>query len=225
MENRMQRAALAAVFAAVALGASSGAMASFSDKARVSFTAADLAAARAAVLHRADLGTTAGWTGGATKPDLSSTMNCRGYAPKQSDLVVTGAAAADYRHAGLVLQSQAQVMKTSKMVALDWRRTVASPKAFPCVRTMLAKSLPKGQRLVSFRKQPFPKLTQYTAAYRALLDVAASGQHVAVVVDIVLVGRSRTEVSLSVGAPAAARSTLPVAELRLARTLLARVRA
>ncbi len=221
----MQRAALAAVFAAVALGASSGAMASSSEKARVSFTSADLAAARAAVLHRADLGTAGGWTGGARKPDLSSTMNCPGYAPKQSDLVLTGAAEADYHHAGLELQSDAQVMKTRAMVAADWSRTVTSPKAFACVRSMLAKSLPAGERLVSFKKQPFPRLTRYTTAYRALVDVSLSGQHALVVADVVLVGRSRTELSLSVEAPAAARSTLPAAELRLARALLARVRA
>jgi hypothetical protein len=221
----MQRAVLAAVFAAVALGASSGAMASASDKARVSFTAADQAAARAAVLHRADLGTAGGWTGGATKPDLSSTLNCPGYTPKQSDLVVTGAAAANYHHTGLVLQSQAQVLKTATMVALDWRRSVVSPRAVACLRSTMAKSLPKGQRLVSFEKLSFPHLAQYAAAYRALVDVAASGQHVRVVVDVVLVGRSRTEVSFSVGAPAAARSTLPAAELRLASLLLARVRA
>jgi hypothetical protein len=219
----MQRAALAAVFAAVALGISSGAMASSSDKARVSFTAADLAAARAAVLHRADLGAAGGWTGGARKPDLSSTMNCPGYAPRQSDHVVTGAAEADYHHAGLELQSDAQVMKTRTMVGLDWRRTVTAPKAFSCVRTMLARSLPAGERLASFTRQPFPKLTPYTAAYRALVDVSAAGQHALVVADIVLVGRSRTELSLSVEAPAAARSTLPAAELRLAKALLARV--
>lgn len=225
MQKRMQRAALAAVFAAVALGASSGAMASSSDKARVSFTAADLAAARAAVLHRADLGTAGGWTGGARKPDLSATMSCAGYAPKQSDLLVTGAAEADYHHAGLELQSEAQVMKTRAMVALDWRRTVDSPKAFTCIRTMLAKSLPAGQRLVSFTKQRFPRLAQYVAAYRALVDVSAAGQHALVVADIVLVGRSRTELTLSVEAPAAARAGLPAAEQRLAKRLLARVRA
>lgn len=221
----MQRAALAAVFAAVAFGISSGAMASSSDKARVSFTSADLAAARAAVLHRDDLGTAGGWSGGARKPDLSSTLSCPGYAPKQSDLVVTGAAEAVYHHTGLELQSEAQVMRTRAMVALDWRRTVTAPKAFSCVRTMLAKSLPAGQRLASFTKQPFPKLAPYAAAYRALIDVSTYGQHALVVADIVLVGRSRTEVSLSVEAPAAARSTLPAAERRLAKALLARVRA
>jgi hypothetical protein len=90
---------------------------------------------------------------------------------------------------------------------------------------MLAKSLPAGQRLVSFQKQSFPKLAQYTAAYRALVDVSAGGRHVLVVADIVLVGRSRTELSLSVEAPAAARSSLPAAEVRLAKAQLARVRA
>jgi hypothetical protein len=176
------------------------------------------------VLHRADLGS-AGWTGGAKKPDLTSTMSCPGYTPRQSDLVVTGAAEADYHHSGLELQSAAQVLRTRTMVALDWRRTVTAPKAFSCVRTTLARSLPAGQRLVSFKKQPFPRLAQYTAAYRALIDVSAGGQQVLVVADIVLVGRSRTELSLSVEAPATARSSLPAAELRLAKALLARARA
>jgi adenine deaminase len=46
-----------------------------------------------------------------------------------------------------------------------------------------------------------------------------------VVADIVVVGRSRTELTLSVEAPAAARGGLVAAETRLAKALLARVRA
>ena len=221
----MQRAALASVFAAVALGLTPGAMAGSADRARVSFTPADLAAARAAVVHRADLGGAAGWTGGNRKPDLSSTMQCSGYAPKQSDLVVTGAAQSVYQHAGLQLQSVAQVMRTRAMVAHDWSRTVADPRAFACFRTMLARTLPTGERLVSFAHLAFPHLSPYTAAYRAVIEVSAGGQQAQVVADVVVIGRSRTELTLSLEAPAAARTGLVAAETRLARALLHRVRA
>jgi hypothetical protein len=45
------------------------------------------------------------------------------------------------------------------------------------------------------------------------------------VYDVVLVGKSRTELMLTVAAPAAARAGLPAAEARLAKRVLARVRA
>jgi hypothetical protein len=221
----MQRAALATVFAAVALGLGSGAMAGSVDRARVSFTPADLAAAKAAVLRRADLGTAGGWTGGTRKPNLSSTMRCAGYAPKQSDLVVTGAAETVYHHTGLELQSAAQVMRTRAMVARDWSRTVTDPRAPACLRTTLARTLPASERLVSFGRLAFPRLSPYAAAFRALIEVSAGTQHVQVVADVVVVGRSRTELTLSLEAPAAARGGLVAAETRLAKALLARVRA
>jgi hypothetical protein len=221
----MQRAALATVFAAVALGLTPGAMAGSADRARVSFTPADLAAAKAAVLRPGDLGTTGGWTGGARKPNLSSTMHCAGYTPKQSDLVVTGAAETVYHHTGLELQSAAQVMRTRAMVARDWSRTVTDPRAFGCLRTTLARTLPAGEKLVSFTRLAFPRLTQYAAADRAVIEVSAGTQHAQVVADIVVLGRSRTELTLSLEAPASARGGLVAAETRLAKALLARVRA
>jgi hypothetical protein len=224
-EKRMQRAALATVFVAVALGLASGATAGSADRARVSFTPADLAAAKAAVLRPADLGSAGGWTGGTRKPDLSSTMHCAGYTPKQSDLVVTGAAETVYHHTGLELQSAAQVMRTRAMVAHDWSRTVTAPRAFGCLRTMLARALPAGEKLVSFTHLAFPRLTQYAAADRAVIDVSSGMQHAQVVADVVVVGRSRTELTLSIEAPASARGGLLAAETRLAKALLARVRA
>jgi hypothetical protein len=221
----MQRAALATVFAAVALGSTPGALAGSPDRARVSFTPADVAAAKAAVVRPADLGSGGGWTGGPRKPDLSSTMHCAGYAPKQSDLVVTGAAETVYHHTALELQSAAQVMKTRAMVARDWSRTVTDPRVPACLRTTLARALPASEKVVSFTRLAFPRLTQYAAAYRALIDVSAGAQHAEVVADIVVVGRSRTELTLSLEAPASARGGLVAAETRLAKALLPRVRA
>jgi hypothetical protein len=45
------------------------------------------------------------------------------------------------------------------------------------------------------------------------------------VIDLVTVGRSRTELTLTMSAPAAARKSLSSAEVRMARALLARVTA
>ena len=222
----MPRAVLVTALLAVALlGIAPLAGAGAADHARVSFNPVDLDAARAAVLRRADLATAGGWTGGTRKPDLSSSMHCSNYAPKQSDLVVTGAAEADDHHVGLELNSAAEVLKTPAMVASDWRRTVSHPRAFGCLRTMLARSLPSSQRLVSFTRLRFPRLAPYAAAFRALVQVSVGGQQARVVVDMIVVGRSRTELTLSIGAPSAARTGLPAAEARLAKLLLARVRA
>jgi hypothetical protein len=70
------------------------ALAAVADREQHRFNAADQAAARSAVVVRSDLGST-GWTGGAKKPDLSPPKPCPNWDPKQSDLVLTGAAETD----------------------------------------------------------------------------------------------------------------------------------
>jgi hypothetical protein len=139
--------------------------------------------------------------------------------------VLTGAAEAMFQHAGLILQSDAQVLRTRAMVAKDWKRSVTDPRALPCLRHLFAKQLPSSSRLVSFRRIAFPRLAKYTAAYRMLIRVRAQGHSVLILIDLVLVGRSRTELTLTVSAPAAARASISAAEVRIARLLLTRVRA
>jgi hypothetical protein len=218
----MARLALATAFLALVAALPAGAAPP--NREQVRLNAADQAAARAAVLRHADLGP-GGWLGGAVKPDLSSSLSCPGYRPRQSDLVLTGAARADFRNTGLQLESVAQVLKTRSMVARDWSRTVADPRALPCIRRTLGKSLPSSQQLVSLTSLAFPRLATYAAAYRGVIVVRSLGRHVSVVVDIVLLGRSRTELTLTAVAPAAARTSIAAAEVRLGRALLARVRA
>ena len=111
------------------------------------------------------------------------------------------------------------------MVARDWRRTVADPRALACLRHTVVAELRANQRLVSFRKIAFPPVARYAAAYRSLIAVQAQGRSVLVAVDVVVVGRSRTELTLTVAVPAAARGSISRAEVRLARLLLARARA
>jgi len=55
--------------------------------------------------------------------------------------------------------------------------------------------------------------------------VSVQGTHARVLADLVLVGKSRTEVTLMLAAPAAAGASISAADVRLARGLLARVRA
>jgi hypothetical protein len=73
----------------------------------------------------------------------------------------------------------------------------------------------------------FPRVATYTNAVRILLDVqtSASTTPVKVFVDLVLVGRSRTEITLTTTAPLLASTTVRAAEVRLARLLAGRVRA
>jgi hypothetical protein len=207
--------------------AASVAVASIADKEQIHLTNAGQAAARAAVLTKADLGTAPGWTGGAKKPDLSSTPACPGFTPKQSDLVVNGAAETVFKQPAIQFDSEAQVLETAHMVKLDWQRTVLAPKVLPCLRTAAAKSAGASARVVSIRRIAFPRVATYTNAIRIVLDVktSASTTPVAVFVDVVLVGRSRTEITLTTTAPLLASVAVRAAEVRLARVLVGRVRA
>ncbi len=224
----MRRLVLAALLAVLAAGvttaaASPASQSGTSNREQVRLNAADQAAAHAAVLRHRDLGS--GWVGGARKPAPPSSVTCPGYEPKQSDLVLTGAAESRFQSTGVAFQTDAQVLKTRSMVARDWQRSVTDPRAFDCIRHTLAKQLPSSERLVSFQRRAFPRLAQYAAAYRMLIKVRAQGQSMLVVIDLVLVGRSRTELTLTTSAPATARTAIAAAEVRVARALLARVRA
>ncbi|HXY81799.1 MAG TPA: hypothetical protein VEH55_10555 [Gaiellaceae bacterium] len=204
--------------------AASGAGKGGPGKETIHLTAAGQAAARAAVLTQPDLGTAPGWTGGPKKPVLASTLPCR-YQPKQSDLVVVGAAESVWQNAALRFDSEAQVLQTPEMVRLDWQRTVLAPQMVPCLRTALSKPLGALGRLVSFRRIDFPAVATYARAYRVVVDVKTSTATVPLMVDLVLVGRGSTEITLTTSAPLANQPVVSAAEIRLAKLLLSRTRA
>jgi hypothetical protein len=206
--------------------AASVAVASIADKEQIHLTNAGQAAARAAVLTKADLGAAPGWTGGAKKPDLSSTPPCPGFRPKQSDLVVNGAAETVFKQPAIQFDSEAQVLQTAHMVKLDWQRTVIAPQILPCLRIAVAKSAGTSAHVTSIRRTAFPRVATFTSAIRILLDVKPSGSTtpVTVFVDVVLVGRGRTEITLTTTAPLLASTAVRAAEIRLARILAGRVR-
>jgi hypothetical protein len=196
------------------------------ERKQIKLTAADQAAARAALVRRSDLPGTA-WLGGRIKPDLSRTSPCRDYRPKQSDLVLTGAAESSFtrRDARLYVDSQVHMLRTARMVRLDWQRTAVAPRAIRCHRRDVAKTIGQNGRLVSFGRIPFPHLTRYAVEYRAVVDVPAGNTDAGRwLVDAVLFGGGRVEMGLDIIARIDARAATTKLERRLARTMVSRAR-
>jgi hypothetical protein len=216
--GKRQTALLAGVLAAALVLAG----AAVADKEQIQLTAAGQKAARAAVMQRADLGGATGWTGGAKKPDLSSGTGCANFQPKQSDLVLIGAAETVFKHPGVEFDSEAQVLETPAMVRLDWQRTVLAPQVLPCLRSNLEKHLTASEHLVSAGRLAFPVISGYTRAYRTVVEVKAAAGTTRVFVDLLLIGRGSTEITLTTTAPLVAATAVRAAELRLARILVAR---
>lgn len=210
-----QAAVLLAFVAALSLAG-----AALADQWQIHRTAAGNAAARAAVITKADIGTNPGWTGGFVKPDLNSSPPCS-FQPKQSDLVVIGAASSVWKHSGLELESDANVLKTQAMVRLDWQRSVLDPRSTPCLRKTIAKTLPAGATIVSFGVASLPRLAPLQRRYRAVVTVSGTK----LLVDLIAMGKNGTEIQLSTIAPLAAESIVRPAEFEIARRLAGRVRA
>ena len=210
-------------FFAALVGALLLAGAAVADKEQIHLTAVGQKAARAAVMKRADLGGATGWTGGSKKPDLSPGTGCANFHPKQSDLVLIGAAETVFKHPGVEFDSEAQVLQTPAMVRLDWQRTVLAPQVMPCLRSNLEKHLSASERLVSVGRIAFPAIATYTRAYRTTVDVKSASGTTRVFVDLVLLGRGSTEITLTTTAPMVAESAVRGAEVRLARILVSRV--
>jgi len=205
------------VFALVALLAVAAGSAGNPTKEKIALTAAGKARAKAEVLRRADVGR--GWSGGFKKPDLSSTLPCSNYRPKQSDLVLIGAAETTWHKQAFVIDSEAQVLRTPAMVRRDWRRTVLAPQVLPCLRQGFKKSLGSKAKLVSFRRVAFPHVATYTRAFRLVAKVTTAIGPVPLEIDLVALGAGRNEITLSVTGPAVVRTFLHAKEVQLARVL------
>ena len=191
-------------------------------KETIKLTKAGQAQAKAEVVHKRDVGS--GWRGGLKKPDLSSTFSGCSYHPKQSDLVLNGAAESTWQKQGTEIDSEAQVLKTAAMVRLDWQRTVVAPQVTPCLRKSLAKSVGAAGTIVSFGQVAFPHLTTFARGYRALVDVKSTLGKVRAEIDLAVFGARRNELTLSVTGLAAAKTSLRRTELRLARLLVHRLK-
>jgi hypothetical protein len=210
---------------AVLLVAAGSALAAATDTEQHKFNAADQAAAKTAVVQKKDLSST-GWTGGAKSPDLTPPKPCANWNPKQSDLVLTGAAETVWKHAGLEIDSEAQVLQTTGMVKLDWQRTVTTPTAQTCLESQIKKELSgSATKFVSFKRVTFPKLGTYSRAYLTEFDATSNGQTVKIAIEDILIGTKRTEITLSTTTSAAAQPSIATADIGLAKALVARAKA
>jgi hypothetical protein len=194
------------------------------DNYRIKLTSEGQAAARATILKKADF-KVSGWTGGPTKPNLSdSGPLCPSFDPKESDLVLNGAAESDWLNpAGMAVSSLSAVLQTARMVKLDWQRSVNSPQMLPCMSKIMAKSIAKSAQVVSARRTAFPKLTPLTAAFRVTISLSSLAK-ARMIVDLVFLARGRTELNLIAMGPEAAGPTLHSAEVSMARVVVARIR-
>jgi hypothetical protein len=220
ISHRWPALATAAVAALVVAGA---VFAANPSKEKIALTGAGNARAKVEVLLRSDLGK--GWSGGFKKPDLAAALPCSNYRPKQSDLVLIGAAETAWdKQAAAEIDSEAQVLRTADMVRRDWLRTVLAPQVLPCLRQGFKRSLGKAAKLVSFRRVAFPRVAAYTAAFRLVANVTTPSGSVPLEVDLVAMGAGRNELTLTASGLAAAKVSLRATELRLARVLARRGR-
>ena len=187
---------------------------------RTSFTPVDQAAARAAVLKTGDLGS--GWTGSVKRGTVSG-PECRGWTPRQADLVITGAAESEHSSQGLAVFSSAQVYKSTRMIALDWQRTVVN-LPLRCLGEQFTEGGGEQLKVVSIKRLSFPKLATYSARFRIVADYSGAEGTARVFMDAILVGRGRTAVSIGLVAPYAQRADADAAEIRLAKIVLSRIK-
>ena len=173
------------------------------------------------MLRRADVGK--GWSGGFIKPDLNSALPCS-YHPKQSDLVVVGAAETRFdRQIAREIDSEAQVLRTAGMVRKDWRRTIIAPQVVPCLRKAFEKSLGSNGKIVSLGVVPFPRLATYTRAFRIRASINSPNGTVPMESYFVALGGGRNEISLSDTAIGRDRASLRANTLHLAHVLAHRL--
>ena len=210
----------AGAVAAAALIVAGAVLAGNPTKETIARTAAGNAQAKAEVVRRADLGP--GWKGGFKKPDLSSSMPCTSYKPKQSDLVLIGVAETTFSKPPFAVDSEAQVLRTTSMVRRDWQRTILDPRVIPCLRQGFTTALGSSSKLVSFRRVAFPRTAPLTRAFRAVFSVKTQIGPVPVEIDFVAIGSGRNELSLTLSGPVAAKAELHATEVRLGRLLASR---
>jgi hypothetical protein len=208
---------------AIALAATTAAPALAGDHAQYALTKAGMAAARAALVQRSDFGAATGWTShveatGSAASDADAA--CALLHPRRSDLVVIGDAGVVWAHAGFHVRSGAQVLRSARMVELEWQRTLARPQALACMRTSARASGDPSWHFVSLNRLAFPPVGSHSAAFRALYDV--DGARERLMLDVVFFARGRTEMTLTTVVPISAATPVRLVQIGFAQRLARR---
>jgi len=188
------------------------------------FTKADEALA-ARIVQRA---AAKGWTGGAVKPDLTpDPVRCPGfYAPRQSDLVVTGDKETDYTYkTGQELDTYAVVFQSAAMVESDFQRGSDKAAFFRCLRTKWPSLLAPGSKIVSLVQLALPPgLGTHSFAFRLVFE--NKGSQIAIDSVSIIRGRIEAEIDQIAGHPTAkALTDMQAGDRLLASDLAAKLRA
>ncbi len=119
---------------------------------------------------------------------------------------------------------QTEVLRSALMVRREWQRQIETPAFVPCFRSTVARwSAAAGLKLVSFRRVRFPHVGTYSAAYRIAVEITPA--QFPYVTEFALVGKSRTQINLSVFGSTSAQTWVAAQTQRLARILVSRIRA
>jgi hypothetical protein len=210
------RIVLALVAAALATASAAAAAGSWP---RLERSAADQALADRSILHLTDFAPGSGWSP-APAPSSGNLHDpaCAGRAFSNEGRVLTGRASSAFRAPGLEIWSSAEVMKTEAMARSDARVTTSSV-VIPCVSALIEKGLPQQVRLVSVKRLAFPRVGDWSDAYRALLDVSVNGTKLRMQADMVLVLRSRVEITFMQIAPFVISAQAKSGEVRIVQHL------
>jgi hypothetical protein len=222
---RPQLAATACVAAVALVGGGVGAHAATGgDQEKLRLTPAGQASARAAVVHKTDLN--GNWDGGFSPqpPDPHAHVPCAGelrWSPKESDIVVTGAAQAHYDISRVVeLASFAQTVQTPEMAIHGWQRW-ATGMFVRCLRAAIAAP---GVPVTSVGRMSFPAVGSFRAAYRAIAGGRAQGRY-QFVQDWILIAQDCVRLHLVVTTYAVYEGVVSKLERHLATILAARAAA
>jgi len=218
--------AATACVAAVALvaGGAACAQAAGGNQEKLRLTPAGEASARAAIVRKTDLNKS--WAGGVSQqpPDPHAQLPCAGelaWSPKESDIVVTGAAQAHYDITRVVeLASFAQAVQTPEMAIRGWQRWTTAM----FVRCLRAAIEAPGVPVTSVGRVSFPAIGSFSAAYRAVAGGKAQGPY-QFVQDWILIAEDCVRLRLIVTTYAAYEAGVSKLERRLATVLAARASA
>ena len=158
------------------------------------------------MIHRADLGR-ARLKGGLVKPDRSQ-LQCVNYT-RSTPTCRDGVARAHWTAAGIQIDSATAIFQTDNMVRSTGNARI--PPGFSLAHE--ARTQPGRNRSARIAAEnPVPERFDLTDAFRALVDVTASGTTVRVMIDTVFVARNRAEIQLSTVAPYALVAQVQAAE-------------
>lgn len=166
----------------------------------VHLTKADMSAAKASVLTKAELGK--GWTGKAS-PQTGASFDCKGYAPSGAGITESGGATSDtfaYGTTGIgpFLVQATSVYATKKQANTYWSRAV-TPKLLTCAVQTLRLLSAKGVSVTITKssKLAFQTTVPHAAEYRVVGDLGKNKLKSYLDVIVLQDGRAISEITIT----------------------------